>query len=207
MRKLFFAVVAVVVLSSCSQAPQSSSIAPEEKKEEAAKPAEPLSAKTAFWPMYTSARTWATDFYTLKIEAKAVPGFKNAGGKAAMWEATFASPSQHEYRVYSNAIAAYPPDIYKGVVIGKPNEWHGLTHDIMPTQLSTLNVDSDAAYEAAAKDAASFLGSHPQIALSKIELDTPTKYQVPVWVFVWGDKKTGYVALVNGNTGTVLKHG
>ncbi|MGH9696899.1 MAG: hypothetical protein ACRD5Z_22325, partial [Bryobacteraceae bacterium] len=60
-----------------------------------------MPAKTAFWPMYTSARTWTTDFVILKVESKDVPGFKNENGKAAMWQATFASPSRQEYRTYT----------------------------------------------------------------------------------------------------------
>ncbi len=68
--------------------------------------------------MYTSARSWTTDLVTLKLIAKEVPGFKNEAGKAAMWEATFGSPSLHQYRVYSYSIAAVPPDIFKGVVAG-----------------------------------------------------------------------------------------
>jgi len=102
--------------------------------------------------MYTSARTWTTDFVILKVESKEVPGFKNENGKAAMWQATFASPSRQEYRTYTYAIAAVPPDIYKGVVVGGPEPWNGTyTRSAMPIQISEFSVDSDAAYQAAAR--------------------------------------------------------
>ena len=61
--------------------------------------------------MYTSARNWAPDLVTLRVTEKEMPGFKNEAGKAAMWEATFASPSQREYRVYYYAIAAGPRSV------------------------------------------------------------------------------------------------
>ena len=66
--------------------------------------------------MYTSARSW-TPVVLIRLTPKEVPGFSEAG-KAAMWQAAFASPSLHQYRIYSYAIAAVAPDIHKGVVAG-----------------------------------------------------------------------------------------
>jgi hypothetical protein len=197
---------AVVLLSSCSEATKSTSSEADAKAKEAAAPVEPVPAKTAFWPMYTSARSWTTDFVTLKITSKEIPGFKNERGKAAMWEATFASPSRHEYRVYSYSIAAVPPDIYKGVVVGRPLTWSGATRDAMPIQLSEFNIDSDAAYQAAATDAGAWLKKNPDKKLSSLELSNAYRFQAPVWFFIWGNKKLGYAAFVNATTGKVLEH-
>jgi hypothetical protein len=155
--------------------------------------------------MYTSARKWTTDFVILKLESKEVQGFKNEDGKAAMWEATFASPSLHEYRVYSYAIAAQPPDIYKGVVVGRGMPWGGATRDVMPIQLSDFNVDSDAAYKSAAADAGLWLKKNPDKKLAEFTLGNAYRFQAPVWYLKWGDKKSGYITFVNANTGKVLK--
>jgi hypothetical protein len=106
-------------------------------------PPEPVTAKTAFWPMYTSARHWNTDIVILRLTPKEVPGFKNEAGKAAMWEAMFASPSLHQYRVYSYAITSSPPDIFKGVSAGIREPWGGVTRDAMPVELTSFNIDSD----------------------------------------------------------------
>ena len=57
-------------------------------------PPELVSAKTAFYPMYKSAVSWASDVVLIAIKAQTVPGFTNKEGKAAMWEATWASPSR-----------------------------------------------------------------------------------------------------------------
>src|SRR5207302_1970274 len=103
------AAVSFIALSACAPSPKTSATAESEAKTAPAAPPEPVPAKTAFWPMYTSARTWTTDFVILKVESKDVPGFKNENGKAAMWQATFASPSRQEYRTYTYAIAAAPP--------------------------------------------------------------------------------------------------
>src|ERR1700748_1649523 len=62
-------------------------------------PAQTVTAKTAFWQMYTSARHWTPDVVVLRLTPKDVPGYKNEAGKAAMWEAMFASPNLHQYRI------------------------------------------------------------------------------------------------------------
>jgi hypothetical protein len=164
-----------------------------------------VAAKTAFWPMYTAARHWSTDIVILRLTPKEVPGFKNEGGKAAMWEAMFGSPSQHQYRVYSYAISSSPPDIFKGVSAGLRVPWGGVTRDTMPIELTSFNVDSDAAYQAATADGAAWLKKNPDKALSSFALGNNFRFQAPVWYLMWGDKKSGYVAYIDANSGKVLK--
>ena len=198
--------VGVILVSSCSQPTKPKETETAEKPAEPAGPPQLVTAKTAFWPMYTSARKWTTDFVTLRVTSKEVPGFKNEGGKAAMWEATFASPSQHEYRVYSYSIAAVPPDIYKGVSVGRGMPWSGVTREVMPVQISEFSVDSDAAYETAAADAGAWLKKNQDKPLSSFELGNAYRYEAPVWFLMWGTKKGGYSAFVNASTGKVLKN-
>jgi hypothetical protein len=195
---------AVLISAGCSQ-PTKPSGDDTTATKEAAAPVVPVTAKTALWPMYTSARNWATDIVILKITNKEVAGFKNEAGKAAMWEVTFASPSRQEYRVYSYAIAAQPPDIYKGVVVGRGMPWSGPTRDAMPIPLSDFNVDSDTAYNTAATDAAPWLKKNPEKTLSAFELWNNYRFQAPVWFLKWGDKKSGYIAFVNATTGKLVK--
>ena len=146
-----------------------------------------MTAKTAFWPMYTSAGT-GLRFGDLRLTPKEVPGFKNVAGKAAMWQAAFASPSLHQYRIYSYAIAAVPPDIQKGVVAGLRLPWSGVTRDAMPIESSSFNVDSDAAYQAAAADAAAWLKKNPDKQPSSFELGNTYRFQAPVWYVAWGTR-------------------
>jgi hypothetical protein len=195
-------VVVVLLFAGCSQ---STNPANETKAaKEPASPAVPVTAKTAFWPMYTSARNWTPDLVMIRLTPKEVPGFKNEAGKAAMWQAAFASPSLHQYRIYSYAVAAVSPDIHKGVVAGLRLPWDGVTRDAMPVEISSFNVDSDAAYQAAATDAAAWLKKNPDKEPSSFQLGNTYRFQAPVWYLVWGDKKSGYVAYVDANTGKVL---
>jgi hypothetical protein len=122
-----------------------------------------------------------------------------------MWEAMFASPSLHQYRVYSYAIASSPPDIFKGVSAGIREPWAGVTRDTMAVELTSFNIDSDAAYQAAAADGAAWLKKNPDKALSSFALGNTYRFQAPVWYLMWGDKKSGFVAFIDANSGKVLK--
>jgi hypothetical protein len=165
---------------------------------------EPVSGKTAYWEMYTKARSeFATDLMPLTLEAKEIPGIENTDGKAAMWNATFVSNTKKEARVYTYAIAAHPPDIYKGVTVGKPLPWNGTSSKVMPFSMGQVQVDSDAALKSAAAEAGDWLKKHPEKD-PKIDLEEMTKYQLPTWIVKWGNEKLGYVAIVSGVDGKSL---
>jgi hypothetical protein len=196
--------ITVLVVAGCSQT-NTPSVTDESKAPAPKGPPEPVTGKTAFWLMYTPARHWSTDIVTLRLTPKEVPGFKNEAGKAAMWEATFASPSLHQYRVYSYSIATVAPDIFKGVSAGLRAPWGGDTRDAMPIELTSFNVDSDAAYQTAAADGAAWLKKNPDKELSALALGNTFRFHTPFWYLMWGDKKSGYVAFVDANTGKLLK--
>jgi len=197
--------VAVMLFAGCSK---SNTHPANTESQEVAKPAGPpqiVTAKTAFWPMYTSARKWAPDIVTLRLTAEEVPGFKNEDGKAAMWDATFASPSLHQYRDFTYAIADVPPSVLKGVNGDQAQPWNGETRDAMAIDLTLFNTDSDAAYKAAAADADAWLKKNPTKTTTAFELGDTFKFQGPVWYIMWGDKKSGFVAYVDATTGAVRK--
>ena len=196
--------VAALLVSGCSQSAtpsdssQSGTAAP-------AAPPQLVTAKTAFWPMYKSALTWSSDAEPLRISAKEVPGFKNEAGKAAMWEASFGSPSKHQYIVYTYAIATVLPDIHKGAAAGLAQAWGGQTRDAMPIDPTVFNIDSDAAYQTSAADAAPWLAKNPNVPLTSMDLGSTYAFKSPVWYVSWGDKKIGYIGLVNATSGTLYK--
>jgi hypothetical protein len=198
--------VAVLLLAGCSQTTTPTVSAGSAAAKEASGPPEPVTAKVALGAMYTPARQWAKDLVLIRLTPKDVPGFKNEAGKAAMWQATFGSPSAHQYRVYYYAIAAAPPDIYKGVITRLPSPWGGETRETMPIDLSLFNIDSDAAYQAAVTEGAAWLKKNPTKELSSFALGDTDRFQAPFWLLMWGDKKSGYLAFVDANSGKVLNH-
>ena len=89
---------AVLMLAACSSAPPPAATTEAPATTAPAKPAGPVSGKTAFYAMYKPARTWAADVEALSLSSGELPGFKNEDGKAALWTAVFASPSLHQAR-------------------------------------------------------------------------------------------------------------
>jgi hypothetical protein len=197
--------VAVLLTVGCNSQPAT----PAASDTPAAAPVAPpavVTAKTAFNPMYTAAVRRAPDVVLLSINPKEVPGFTNAEGKAAMWEAAFASPSLHKYRIDDYSIVTVLPSIHKGGTAGMVMPWGGATRDVMPVEVSSFSVDSDTAYKAAAADAAEWLKKNPDKKLTTVALGNTFRFQTPVWYVQWGDPKTGgYVAYVDATSGKVLK--
>ncbi len=190
----------LLLLSACSSDTKTASTDDKSGSDAKVAPAGPVSGKTAYWEMYTKARTdFATDLMPLSLEEKEIPGVANADGKAAMWDATFVSPSKKEMRVFTYAITAHPPDIYKGVTIGKPLPWNG-SRSVMPFSMGQVQIDSDAALKSATDEAGSWLKAHPGKTPTVI-LKELARYQVPTWEVMWGDDKVGYRSFVSGVDG------
>jgi hypothetical protein len=204
MRKIVLPSLAACGLLWMSACSSDTKTAPGEDKSAAAAPAAPagpVTGKTAYWEMYTKARSdFAKDIMPISLDAKEIPGIANGDGTAAMWTAEFVSDTQKERRTFTYAIAAHPPDIYKGVVIGKPLPWSG-SRDIMPFSMGTVQIDSDAALKAGTDAAGKFLKDHP-LKNPTISLKELTRYQgVPTWIFFWGTDKLGYRAFISALDG------
>ena len=199
------AAVAGLLVAGCSQSAPAPASGQSGAANAPAAPPEIVTAKTAFWPMVKAAQAWSGDAVALKISPKDVPGFKNDGGKAAMWEGTFGSPSKRQFRVYSYSIATVLPDVHKGVSEGISMPWGGQSRDAMPIDTTAFNIDSDAAYKTAATQAAVWLAKNPGKAPTSLELGSTYALAAPVWYVAWGDKKDGYIALVNASTGEAFK--
>ena len=198
--------VAIFLLSSCSQPsnPAGANVTTVAASEPS-NAAEPVTAKTAYGSIYKSAYKWAPDLVLLRLAPKDVPGLASGGGKAGQWEATVASPSKHEYRVFTlrDCRTAAGHNQRSDHRKRRPVEW--VTRDVMPIQASEFSVDSDAAYTTAAADAAAWLKKNPDKKLSSFQLGNGYSFPTPVWYAMWGDKKSGYVAIVSASTGKVLK--
>ena len=197
--------VAVLMMAGCSQSTKPSTGDQSAAANTPAGPAQLISAKTAFWPMYKAAMAWSGDIQVIRLSQKEVPGFKNLAGKAAMWEAAIGSPSRHEYRLYTYAITTVLPDIHKGTAAGSSRPWTGQTRDAMPIDVTVFNTDSDTAYQVSAADAAGWLAKNPEKLLTSLELGSTFNTSTPVWYLVWGNTKSGYIGSVNATTGTLYK--
>ena len=205
LRSLFVTASAALFLAGCSSTTPSSAPQPAAETPPAAATPQIVTGKTAFWEMYKTAHAWASDAQPIRLTMKEVPGYKNEAGKAGMWEAVFGSASLGSYRTFSYSIADVPPHISKGVAAGLSLPWKGPSRDAMAIDTSMFNVDSDAAYAAAAADAAETLKKQPNLAITDFEVGDTYKFSAPVYYILWGTKKAGYAVLVDASSGKVLK--
>lgn len=162
-----------------------------------------VTAKTAFWDMYKMAHTWASDLVSLKVESKKVPGITNTGGKAVMWTATFGSPSKHEARVFTYTAITQAPDLRKGITVGNSLPWPGPTRDALPFDTGDFAQDSDAIYNTAYAQVATWAKAHPDKDVS-MTLGNAARFSGPVWYVLWGDSKSGPAVFVNAKSGAVI---
>lgn len=205
LRQVAVSAVAVLFLSGCTSSSNSNTPSPQPAATtQAAAAPQIVSGKTAFWEMYKTAHAWASDAEPMRLTMSELPGYKNADGKAGRWEAVFGSMSLRSYRTFSYSIADAPP-ISKGVAAGLALPWAGPTRDAMPIDTSMFSVDSDAAYAAAAGDAAEILKKQPKLEVTEFEAGDTFRFSTPVWYILWGTKKAGYAAIVDASTGKVMK--
>ena len=170
---------------------------------EPVKAPEAVAAQSAFFEMYKPVRQWAPDVMPLTMTSGEIPGIQNEDGKAGMWTAVFVSASKREARTMFYSVADSGTEIHKGVVIGNAQPWGGANKNSKPFSSGAFSVNSDTAYATAAAKAEAWLKKNPGKKLS-IFLASESRFSDPAWYFMWGDKKSGYLAFVSATTGQPL---
>ena len=155
--------------------------------------------------MYTPAHAWAPDLVPISLKNGDVTGVKNSEGKAGVWTAVFGSPALRSARTYTYSVADDLPSISKGVRAQGTEPWAGPTTAVMTFQTGDFTIDSDAAYKAAADKAGAWL-KDPENAAKPVSLSlgAASRFPAPVWYILFGNSKSGFVALVNASTGNII---
>ena len=68
---------------------------------------------------------------------------------------------------------------------GRDEPWSGPTGQSRPFIYQMLKVDSDQAYEVAAKESAAFLKKHPDLPVQFL-LEFTGRFPIPAWRVMWG---------------------
>lgn len=201
MRKLFVLLaLASFLASACSSKPQPEAAKSEPAKTEPRKPQTDFdSGRAAFQRMYVAARGWAADVQPVRLESRPTRQDPK-DGKAAMWSATFVSPSRQNVRSYTwSGIEGAD----QGITPGNTDYYSPANASTRPFDLNFLKVDSTDALETAQKKGGE--------AVLKKDPETPLKYMLffdqskgrLLWRVVYGgsvsDSKLRI--LVNATTG------
>jgi len=190
MKKLLLLLLSVAVIAGCT----SESNQPAPKPE----PPQPLSGRSAFQQLYISARSWAVDARPYRLQSGAVGDNQGKDGKAVVWQAGFASPSQRLSREYSWSGIDAPDAPSRGVSHGAQDPYTpGSDFDVQ-----FLKVDSDKAFEIAQKHGGDKLlhddPNTPVIYL--LEWSRPTNNLI--WHVIYGNSRNAAKLVVDVDAST-----
>lgn len=192
------ALTLALVVAGCSEPPKAV-----EKK--APKNLEPLTGRQAFQQMYPGARAWAPDAQPLEIKTVPLETVKAAPGKSGAWQVTFVSPGRGRAKIFTWSAIEAEGNLHQGVFSGQDESWSGPHGQAQPFLVQAIKVDSDAAYEEAAKKSADYLKKNPNKTLTFIAEYT-NRFPNAVWRVVWGESvnSSDYSVFVDASTGEFL---
>ncbi len=189
----------VLFLSACSDAPKTAG------EKEAPKPPEALTGRQAFQRMYPQARGWAPDAQPLEIRSMDLAQVKAERGKAGAWQVVFVSPSRAKAKTYTYSAVEADGNLHEGV-FGGLEESYTPRGDSVPFQMVAIKVDSDEAYQTAAKESADYLKKNPDKPVMFL-MELTRKFPDVTWRVIWGGSvgTSDYSVYVDGTTGKFLE--
>ena len=200
--KIFATLPLMLLLGACSEQPK-----PAAQTAAPAKTAEPITALSAVYKMYTQARAWSPDCKVLRVASLSIPEVKNAAGKAGAWEAIFVSESAQRARRYTFSVLESPgANLHEGVFGGSVDSWSG-SHQNTPFLIQAFKTDSTVAYETALKNKGTeYAAKHPELAVLFI-LEQTSRFPDPAWRVVWGESvsTSGFSVFIDAMTGDFLQ--
>jgi hypothetical protein len=187
--------------AACSEAPPAAG-----KKAEPAKPPEPVSGQSAFYRMYSVARTWAPDVQGLQLRSLPLQEVKSEAGKAGAWEATFVTLSRSRSRVYTYSVVEAGGNLHKDVFAGQEEPYIGPRGLNQPFPAGAVKIDSTKAYEIALQHGADYAKKNPNMPIS-ILLEWTNRHRFPAWRVIWGESvaTSGFSVYVDSSEGTYLQ--
>jgi hypothetical protein len=199
MDKWFSAVLLVTLafLTACS----SDSGKPAETKPEV-KPADLITARSAFQKVYVAARGWNQDAKPYRLEATVTKDGNGHDGKWAIWRGSFASPNARSEKSYTWSGSAAEGAPERGVNPGIEDSYSPTNASTQVFDMAFLKIDSDQAFATAQK--------HGGDKVLEKEPDTPVFYVCDwnrnanelVWHVIYGASRDGAKLAVDVNAST-----
>ena len=188
-----------VFLSACSDAPKTETAKPP------AKPPEALTGRQAFQRMYPQARGWAPDAQLLQLRSINLSQVKSENGKAGAWQAILVSASRGKARTYTYSAVEAEGNLHEGV-FGAIEEDYAARGPAFPFEVLALKVDTDQAYETAAKKSQEYIKKNPGKPVTFL-LEQTKQFPDASWRVIWGESvsTSDYSIFVDATTGVYLE--
>jgi hypothetical protein len=181
------------------------------EKSEEAKPApkttDLLTGRSGFQKSYISARGWSTDSQPYRIQSSVTSDGNGHDGRAAIWRASFASPSRRSEKTFtwSGSIADGAPE--QGVNPGVEDSYSPTNTSTQVFDANFLKIDSDQAFDTAQK--------HGGDKILEKDANTPVSYVCDwnhgsnelVWHVIYGTSREDakLAVSVNASTGQFIR--
>ncbi|MBZ5570767.1 MAG: hypothetical protein LAO09_02675 [Acidobacteriia bacterium] len=185
MKKLLMAALALLAMAGCSSEPAK----PAQSEKPKPKATDFETGRVAFQRLYVAAHGWAHDAQAFRLESQLTADSKGKEGKADVWRAAFASPTQRSVKpyVWSGTDASDAPS--RGVTPGTEDSYSPSNSSTQIFDIAFLKVDSDKALEVAQK--------HGGDKVLEKDPDTPVLYMLDwsratnqlIWHVIYGTSR------------------
>ena len=193
--------VSILCLTGCLD-----SRTPAEKAAKKEKKApEPVTGLTAYYRMYSHARTWATDLQGYHLQSIALPELPAKGGKYPAWRATFVSEIKRAQKTYSFS-AIEVEGLHEGVFAG-PEESYTPGGNNLPFISQALKKDSPEILATAMKKGEDYTKKHLNLPITVLVERTKRFGNNPTWRVVWGTSvaTSNFSIYIDASTGEYLQ--
>jgi hypothetical protein len=192
--------ILLALMSACSS--ESSKPA-----ETAPKPAELITARSAFQKMYVAARGWNQDAKPYRLESIVTSDGNGHDGKWAVWRDSFASPAMRTEKSYTWSGSAANDAPERGVNPGIEDSYSPTNSSTQVFDMAFLKIDSDQALATAQKHGGEeILAKEPDTPVFYI-CDWNRNYSKLVWHVVYGTSREGakLTVAIDASSGDFLR--
>ncbi len=185
----------VITLCGCASAPK-----------KAEPPPEPVTGLHALAQMFSAARNWQPDVLVYRVTSMNVGNVAPALGRAPAWQATFVSPSTHQQRTYTYAVADVSTSIRAGIFPDAAASFSAVGESAQPFSIMAAKKDTDEVYQTAFEHAAKYSAAHPGIQINYI-LELNNRWPDAAWRILWGESASNnsFSVLVDASTGQFIR--
>ncbi|HEY6391562.1 MAG TPA: hypothetical protein VIX89_09805 [Bryobacteraceae bacterium] len=190
----------VLALAACSETPKT------EVAKAPATPPEPVTGRQAFQKMYPPARNWALDAVPLQLKSINLSQVKAEKGKTGAWQAIFVSPSRGKSKNYTYSVIEAEGNLHQGVFAGLEENFVVGRGPAALFDIAAIKVDSDQAFDTAAKQSADYIKKNPDKPMSYV-LERTNRFPDLAWRVIWGESvgSSDYSIYVDASTGKYLE--
>jgi hypothetical protein len=199
MKRLYAVFLSLLFLAGCSSEQSKPAVPPMPKEPEL------LTGRSAFQKMYIQARGWAPDAKPFRLESQVNKDSNGRDGKAAIWRASFASPSKGSIKpfVWSGTDSSDAPS--RGLSPGTEDSYSVTNSNTKIFDMAYMKVDSDKAFEEAQKHGGSkVLAKNPNLPV--LYIAGWSSENELIWHVIYGNDRDSakLKVAINASTGQFL---